>query len=214
MPAELRLSIYGHLIPGDLSIVRKKPRDGRFASAPERVALATMQICRQIRLETLPIYYGQNIFPCGLGVSNILPALSNDAIACLRRIEIHGFYQCEHKEGHRWQIVTILIDRWMGTMLEREVDRPSTLAVGFRFRHATPICLTRRDEQAVRLKSLISSAGLLDRSTILTNSTIREMTKEFNSTPSDSWVLRNIDRVMAMLGLQHVGHPGCLVLNG
>lgn len=204
LPAELRDHIYTDLIPRDLCIILKRTSDGRFVPASERTALATMQTCRQIRQETLPIYYGQNIFPCGFGRSNILPALSDDAIACLRRIEIHGFYHCEHREGRgRLQMVTILIDRWEGTMLEREMDMPGTIAIRFQIRHATPTCLARREEHVVRLKGLIESAGLLDRSTVLTNESIRELARVFNQGGplGESWISRTINGARNMLGV-------------
>ena len=114
LPAELRNQIFEAVLPRRAWIT---VHDRRQPSG-----IAILQVCRAIRANTLPMYYGNNIFAMNLRTPwcrslthERLNSLSPAAIGALRILHFTSILQCSCTQAQRrslsGSLVTITIDR-------------------------------------------------------------------------------------------------------
>ena len=152
---------------------------------------AVFEICRQIRRETIPIFYGGNTFPCEMiggsihAKNDLLAVLAEDVVAYLNRIEISAYYYCKHRSGpsnlpvsfasqQKAACVTAVIDRSEGTVCRTEIPTWLRCPVG----PVSNNCERIAEEYAGRLIQAIHSLGMLDKSHSLKKDDVDRVAKQ------------------------------------
>ena len=109
LPAEIRNRIYERLVPSNKWLTAYN------RSSPTEIAL--LQVCRSIRADTVPMYYGNNTFALDLRTSEHrflayawINSLSVEAVNSLRKLRISVEIECDceaaasakAKKGYKW----------------------------------------------------------------------------------------------------------------
>lgn len=136
LPRELRDQIYEYLVFKPKNTITMLPNYGSFQSVVSAAQPAICGVNKQIRSETLPIFYGSNLFLAEISEStdlaiakNWLSAIEGDNICHLRRLALCGWTKVVfgHMTCRLW--IRIVFDLRDGTLEiegnEAKVDQHS-----------------------------------------------------------------------------------------
>lgn len=160
LPAELRNQIYELVIPSGQEIAKRHVHPKSRGWQGQLPSL--LHVCRRMRKEVFPIFYGTNLITIELehlmlhpsavprirSCVNLLPV---DGTTCWRVMRIEKSSRCFHPDGAKFTTIVARIDRSEGTIsCQPRAFRP------------LPCCQTAAKECSVRLSKEIKSRGLHD----------------------------------------------------
>lgn len=175
LPAELRNKIYHLVVPNEQSITHY----GRST----RKELVMLQVCRQMRKDMVPIYYGNNTFAHDFRMESDvriaqrwLKPLGNDTAAAIRKLRLSTVISCDCAGGWR-MLGRDLSSRDVALVVKIDLnDRAAPFRVSL---ESCGKCRGRPMHLAAPIERLLDQFDLTKEETTLTQKDLRQLFGKF-----------------------------------
>lgn len=143
LPEELRDEIFSHILLKPQNTITMLSNSHCFRSEVSAAQPTISQVCKQLRMETLPVFYGSNRFLAELGEAedletarNWLATIGDSNVRYLRHLVLSGWTRRAHDEQGRqvgnYHYVRLVFDLREGKLRVEEQENLARCAPGVR----------------------------------------------------------------------------------